>query len=117
MQSSLKEATFQVISYLWFPLLLFLYCSLEMVYKKDLRLQFRTLTAQKCDSSYLENKKGEKRITRDKHEISKAEESVSSLEQSGLLSGERGCFLAQKSSGHSSILSHQEAVSSVLVMH
>lgn len=83
-----------------------------------MRLQFRTLTAQKCDSLYLENKKGEKRITRDQHEISKAEESVSSLEQRRkLLSGECGCFIAQKSSGHSSILSHQEAVSSVLVMH
>ena len=43
---------------------------------------------------------------------------MSSLEQrQRLLSGERGCFTAQKSSGHSSILSHQEAVSSVLIMH
>jgi len=56
---SLKEGTFQVILSM-VPLLLFLYCSLEIVYKKDLLLQFRTLTAQKCDSSYLENKKGEK---------------------------------------------------------
>lgn len=91
---------------------------MEIIYKKDLLLQFCTLTAPKCDSSYLENKKGEKRITRDKHEISKAEGSVSSLEQrQKLLPGECGCFMEQKSSGHSSVLSHQEAVSSVLIMH
>lgn len=44
---SLKEATFQVILSM-VPLLLFLYCSLEMVYKKDL-----VVTVQNTDSSEM----------------------------------------------------------------